>query len=225
VASASPQSGPGPASLAPLEKPPRLVLRFALYTGIVLFAAGLAIAWTVNREVATRAQRTIEAQARSVAEENLRRQLLKTDFAKPVRGQRLAALDDLFRRRVLIPGIVGTRLFNSHGTITYAARHELIGRKVPYTTDLADVFAGLSRRRVTHTVTWRGRQNVKVLQSLIPVREAASTKPIGALELDQDYRAAAVSIGHASDRLALILAVALLVRYLTLFPILRRVTG
>lgn len=225
MASASPQSGPGPASLAPLEKPPRLVLRFALYTGIVLFAAGLAIAWTVNREVATRAQRTIEAQARSVAEENLRRQLLKTDFAKPVRGQRLAALDDLFRRRVLIPGIVGTRLFNSHGTITYAARHELIGRKVPYTTDLADVFAGLSRRRVTHTVTWRGRQNVKVLQSLIPVREAASTKPIGALELDQDYRAAAVSIGHASDRLALILAVALLVLYLTLFPILRRVTG
>jgi signal transduction histidine kinase len=225
VANTSPRSISAAASLAPLDKPPRLVLRFAVYTGVVLLAAGFAILWTVNREVASRAQRTVEAQALSVAEQNLRRQLLKTDFANPVRGQRLATLDDLFKRRVLIPGIVGTRLFNSSGTITYAARHQLIGTKVPYTKDVGDVFAGMSKRRVTHTVTWRGRQNVKVLQSLIPVRENASTKPIGALELDQDYRAIAVSVGEAKNRLALILAIALLVLYLALFPILRRVTG
>ena len=37
------------------EHRPRLVLRFALYAGAVLLAAGLAIAWLVNREVANRA--------------------------------------------------------------------------------------------------------------------------------------------------------------------------
>ena len=216
---------PGHPSFVPLEKPPRLVLRFALYTGIVLLAAGLAILWTVNHEVAARAQRTVENQARSFADENLRRQLLKSDFTKPVNGARLVALDDLFRRRVLIPGIVGTRLFNSSGTITYAARHQLIGTKVPYRTDVGDVFAGIAKRRVTRTVSWSGRKNVKVLQSLIPVREAGSMKPIGALELDQDYRATAVSVGEAKNRLVLILAIALLVLYLALFPILRRVTG
>src|SRR5207244_3992327 len=104
-------------------------------------------------------------------------------------------------------------------------RHQLIGTKVPYRTDVGDVFAGVAKRRVTRTVSWSGRKNVKVLQSLIPVREAGSMKPIGALELDQDYRATAVSVGEAKNRLVLILAIALLVLYLALFPILRRVTG
>jgi len=159
------------------------------------------------------------------AEQNLRRQLLTSDFTKPVRGSRRAALDDLFRQRILIPGIVGTRLFNSSGTITYAARHQLIGTKVPYLADVGGVFPGVPKRRVTRTVSWRGQKNVKVLQSLIPVRQAGSMKPIGALELDQDYRAVAVTVGEARNRLVLILGIALLVLYLALFPILRRVTG
>jgi signal transduction histidine kinase len=174
----------GQTPLAPLGRPPRLVLRFALYSGAVLLAAGLAILWTVNHEVAARAQRTVETQARLFAEQNLRRQLLTSDFTKPVRGTRRAALDDLFRRRILIPGIVGTRLFNRSGTITYAARHQLIGTRVPYLADVGGVFAGVPKRRVTRTVSWRGQKNVKVLQSLIPVRQAGSMKPIGALEID-----------------------------------------
>jgi hypothetical protein len=55
------------------EPQPRLRLRFALYTGIVLLAAGLAIAWLVNREVAQRAGRTVQAQARAVALRSLSR--------------------------------------------------------------------------------------------------------------------------------------------------------
>jgi signal transduction histidine kinase len=207
------------------EGTPRLLLRFAVYSGIVLLSAGLAILWTVNREVASRAERTVEAQARAVAEENLRRQLVPTDFVAPVRGRRLVALDDLFRRRILIPGVVGSRLFNRSGTITYAARHQLIGTTVPYTSQVADVFAGQSKRRVTRTVSWRGKRNVKVLQSLIPVRRAGSMKPIGALELDQNYNAVNISLDDAGHRLLLILTVAFLVLYLSLFPILRRVTS
>jgi signal transduction histidine kinase len=208
----------------PSEGAPRLVLRFAVYSGLVLLAAGLAILWTVDREVAARAERTVENQARVVAEENLRRQLLPSDFLRPVSGARLAALDDLFRRRILIPGVVGTRLVNRRGTITYAARHQLIGTKVPYTNDLADVFRGKSKRRVTRTVSWRGERNVKVLQSLVPVIDNTAPAPIGALELDQDYRAVDITIGDARNRLLVILGVALLVLYLSLFPILNRVT-
>ena len=208
------------------ETAPRLVLRFALYSGAVLLAAGVAILWTVDHEITSRAQQSVEAQARLVAEQSVRGHLLASDFDAPVRGRRLAQLDQLFRRDILMPGVVGTRLVNRSGTITYAARHKLIGTKVPYAHDLAEVFAaGKSRRRVTRTVTWRGEQNVKVLQSLIPVRETATTKPLGALEFDQDYRAIAVSIGDASTRLLFILAVAFIVLYLSLFPILHRVTA
>jgi hypothetical protein len=208
------------------ESAPRLVLRFALYSGAVLLAAGVAILWTVDHEITSRARQSVEAQARLVAEQSVRGHLLASDFDAPVRGRRLAQLDQLFRRDILMPGVVGTRLVNRSGTITYAARHKLIGTKVPYAHDLAEVFgAGKSRRRVTRTITWRGEQNVKVLQSLIPVRETAMAKPLGALEFDQDYRAIAVSIGDASTRLLFILAVAFIVLYLSLFPILHRVTA
>jgi signal transduction histidine kinase len=207
------------------EKAPRLVLRFALYTGAVLLAAGLAILWTVNREVASRARHTVETQAETVAQQSLRGRLLPSDFDAPVRGQRRAQLDSLFRRDILMPSVVGTRLVNRDGTITYAARHALIGTKAPYTRNLAAVFAGRSERRVTRTVSWRGQQNVKVLQLLVPVRETATTKPLGALEFDQDYRAIEIGVSDASHRLVVILGIALLVLYLSLFPILHRLTA
>jgi signal transduction histidine kinase len=204
--------------------PPRLLLRFALYSGVVLAAAGLAILWIVDQQIADRAERTVENKARMVAEDTLRRQLRSSDFAAPVSNGRRSELDGLVRTRTLIPGVVGVRLVNRDGTITYAALHRLIGTRATYRRDLAGVFEGVARRRVTKTTTWRGRRDVKVLQELIPVRLPASKRAIGALELDQDYNAIKVNIAGARNRLALILAAAFLALYVALFPILRRVT-
>ncbi len=207
------------------ERPPRLILRFAIYTGLVLVAAGLAILWSVDRVVADRAERVVENQARAVVEKNVRRDIRPSDFLRPVGPRRRAALDRTFRDQVLVPGVVGARLFNRDGVITYAARHQLIGTRVPYSTLLGSIFSGRPQRRTTRTVTWWGRADMKVLQSLIPVRTAASSQPIGALEVDQDYRTVAIPIQSAGNRLLLILAIAFLVLYLALFPIMRRVTG
>jgi signal transduction histidine kinase len=63
-----------------------------------------------------------------------------------------------------------------------------------------------------------------VLRVVVPVRLAGRTKALGAVELDQDYRSVAVTIGDARGRLALILGLALLALFISLFPILRRVT-
>jgi signal transduction histidine kinase len=206
------------------EGQPRLVLRFALYAGVVLLAAGLAIAWVVNREVAGRAESTVENQARAVAEANLRSHLRPSDFTAPVSATRRATLDQVFRQSDLIPGVVGGRLIGRNGTITYAARHELIGTRMGQGEQLSEVLGGAVKRRVTHSTTWRGEKDLKVLRVLVPVRLTRSPKPIGALVLDQDYRVVDVSIGDARGPLAAILALALLALYISLFPILHRVT-
>jgi signal transduction histidine kinase len=215
------------ASIVPetdVQSRPRLVLRFALYTGVVLLAAGIAVLSIVDREVAGRAQRTVETQARAIATQSLRRQVRASDFAHPVSPARRRELDHLFLARILIPGVVGGRLVNADGVITYAALHSLIGTRVTYTHELEQVLAGRFERRVTRTVSWRGTHDVKVLQSLVPVRSVSGARPVGALELDQDYKAVAVGTAGARTRLALILALALLALYVSLFPILRRVT-
>ena len=206
------------------EGQPRLVLRFAIYAGVVLLAAGLAIAWFVNHEVAGRAELTVENQARAVTEANLRSNLRPSDFTAPVAPARRRALDDVFRKSILIPGVVGGRLIGRDGTITYAARHELIGTKIGRREELSQVLDGAVRRRVTHSTTSQGQQDLKVLRVLVPVRLTRSALPIGAVMLDQDYRVVAVSVGDARGALAAILVVALLLLYISLFPILHRVT-
>jgi len=206
------------------ERGPRLVLRFALYAGAVLLAAGLAIAWLVNKEVASRAQRTLESQASTLVAANLSEHLRSSDFSAPVTRARRNSLDRLFRQSILIPGGVGGRLVGPSGTITYAANHVLIGTEVPHPVQLQQVLDGSVRRGVVHTQTWRGQKNLKVLRVMVPVRAKAGARAIGAVELDQDYRAVAVSVGDARGKLALILTLALLALYLSLFPILHRVT-
>jgi len=220
----SPVSNTPPASPEAEEHQPRLVLRFALYAGAVMLAAGLAIAWLVNQEVANRAQRTVESQSRAVVAANLTSHLQPADFAGPVPPGRRRTLDQLFRRSIMIPGVVGGRLVNPHGTITYAANHILIGTKVQNPAALQSVLEGSVARRVAYTQTWRGQKNLKVLRVEVPVRLKGHARAIGAVELDQDYRAVAVSTGDARGRLALILTLALLVLYISLFPILHRVT-
>jgi signal transduction histidine kinase len=203
---------------------PRLRLRFALYTGLVLLGTGLAIALLVNREVESRAARTVENQARAVAVANLRRELRASDFAGPVSPARRKALDALFRHSIVVPGVVGGGLVAPNGTVTYSARHERIGRPVQHPKILEAVLRGEVTRRVTYTDTWRGQTHLKVLQILVPVRATFSGRPIGIIGLDQDYRAVAVGTGDAHLRLALILAIALLVLFIALMPIMNRLT-
>jgi signal transduction histidine kinase len=207
-----------------LERQPRLVLRFALYTGAVLLAAGLAIAWLVNREVASRAERTVQQQAAAVVNGNLSARLRATDFRAPISPARRTELDTLFRRSILIPGVVGGRLIAPAGTVTYAASHAAIGNRVPDGAALRETLGGDVSRRVARMDTWRGQKNLKVLRVVVPVRLAGRHDAIGAVELDQDYRAVAVTIGDARGPLALILGLALLALFVSLFPILRRVT-
>jgi signal transduction histidine kinase len=209
---------------AETDPQPRPRLRFALYTGIVLLGVGLAISWLVNREVENRAARTVENQARAVAVTNLRSNLRASDFEGPVSPARRKALDMLFRRSIVVPGVVGGGLVSPDGTITYSARHERIGQPVRHPKVLSAVLRGDVTRRVTYTDTWRGQKHVKVLQILVPVRATFTGKPIGVIGLDQDYRAVAVGTGDAHLRLALILAVALLALFITLLPIMNRLT-
>jgi signal transduction histidine kinase len=166
----------------------------------------------------------VERQAQAVVAANLSEHLRESDFRAPVTRARRASLDRLFRQSILVPGVVGGRLVGSSGTITYAANHVLIGTDVPHPTQLQQVLGGSVKRSVAHTQTWRGQKNVKVLRVIVPVRLKPHSRAIGAVELDQDYRAVAVSVGDARGKLALILTLALLALYLSLFPILHRVT-
>jgi len=219
----TPDTGLEPSAIAAIEPRPRLLLRFALYTGVVLLGAGLAIAWLVNREVADRAGRTVANQSRSIALGNLRSHLRISDFTKPVTPARRAALDELFRHST-VPGVVNGGLVGADGTVTYTVDHQRIGGKSRHPKIFAQALAGKLSQRVTYRTSWRTGRNLKVLQILVPVRASLSGRPIGVIGVDQDYKLVAVGTGDAATRLGVILAIALLLLYMALFPIMNRLT-
>lgn len=197
--------------------PPRLALRFAVYTGIALMVVAVAILWVLNRDVETRAEQRAVAQTQQVAEATLRRHLRGSDFAHPVSPARQAALDGTFDD-IVVGGLLRASLFNRRGNVTYSTDHSLIGTAGPPAA-FESVLAGRPQRAEEYL------GDTKVLRTFVPVRLVAGGRPIGALALAQDYRAIDVQVTEAFRHTAAILFVALLALWASLIPILRRATA
>jgi PAS domain S-box-containing protein len=199
------------------NKPPRLALRFAIYTGIALLVVAIAMLWVLERDVETRAEQRAVDQTQQVAEATLRRHLQGSDFARAVPPKRRRELDAVFAD-IIVGGLVRATLFNQDGHVTYSTDHTLIG-----TTGTAAAFESARSGRPERA---EGRLNDnKVLRTFVPVRLVPGGRPIGALGLTQDYRAIDVQVVEAFRHTAVILFIALLALWGSLIPILRRATA
>ena len=222
----SPASIPRPSPRAE-ERPklPRLTLRFAIYTAVGLGFATVTIIALVRSHATSQAEQSVRSHARFVAEAALGDALRPSDFRAPVRGPRREALDRLFADRVLLDGALRAVLYAPDGTVTYANDHSLIGRR---TSDRAQVREALGGTSVLSAVgeleSRQGRDgNRKVLKAYVPVRSERSTA-VGAFVLYKDYAPIARAARHAFVAIAVVLELVLLALYISLFPILRRVT-
>ena len=199
------------------NKPPRLALRFAVYTGIALLVVAIAMLWILERDVETRAEERAVAQTQQIAEAALRRHLQGSDFVRPVSRERRRALDAVFGD-IVVGGLVRATLFNQNGQVTYSTDHALIGT--------GGTRAALESVRSGRPARAEEQLNaVKVLRTVVPVRVERGGRPIGALGLTQDYRAIDVQIVEAFRHTAVILFIALLALWGSLIPILRRATA
>src|SRR5215211_1596040 len=203
-----------PGSSSATAKPPRLALRFAVYTGIALLVVAVAMLWVLERDVETRAEERAVVQTQQVAEATLRRHLRGADFARPVTRERRATLDGNFKD-IVVGGFLRATLFNRTGEVTYSTDHALIG-----TTRRPRTFAGVLAGRPQRSEEYLDK--TKVLRTFVPVRLVAGGRPIGALALTQDYSSIDVQVSEAFRHTAAILFVALLALWSTLIPILRR---
>ncbi len=211
-----------PARSAGAERPPRLALRFAAYTGIVLLVVGMAMLWVLQRDVTSRAESRVERQTQQVAEATLRSHLKRSDFAKPVDAKRRAALDAVFEDETFLNGILRATLYDPSGKVTYSTEHTLIGKLRP-SKELTSALRG-NRERGVVPLDSPSRQE-KVLRTVVPVRPQGAPQPIGAISLSQDYRAIEVQIHEAIQHTAVILIIALLGLWASLIPLLRRATA
>jgi PAS domain S-box-containing protein len=217
--SASPAVTPISADRA--ERPPRLVLRFALYTGLVLLVAGLGMLYVLERDLTSRAEQRVESQSQAVAEATLKEHLTRDDFARPVAPRRRAALDRVFKDRLVLAGVVQATLYRPDGIVTYSTTPSIFAKRRP-SEALSSALGGSPDRSVRFVGGPNGR--TKVLRTVVPIRDSAAGRPIGALSLSQDYAAIDLQVEEGFQHSAVILGLALLVLWASLIPILRRTT-
>jgi diguanylate cyclase (GGDEF)-like protein len=212
-------------SPAGVQKPPRLVLRFAVSTAVLLSLGAFVILIFVRQHAIGQAESASVFHARFVVRSVLGEQLVPSDFARPVDVQRAALLNRLTNRDVLVGDTLGLALYGRDGRITYASDPTRVGTRPSDARQTRAALDGTVRKTVsTMTVRASGSPR-KVLKVFVPVRFVGSPQAAGVLELAEDYQ----PIAHAGRRGLLpvlgILQLVLLTLYVSLFPLLRRVTA
>ncbi len=205
-------------------KPPRLVLRFALYSALALTLAGAGMLLFIRHEVQVDAEHELTADATSAAA-TLAARLRPSDLAAPVRDeQRIRELDALFKRE-LMDHVIRVKLWRPDGTVVYSNDHTLIGRHVDG-DELQEVLAGQPVREVGHLNDEGGTgENVKVISAYVPLRLKGEAQARGILEFYNDYAPIAAQAGSTVKPIAIALALALVLLFASLFPILNQVTN
>jgi diguanylate cyclase (GGDEF)-like protein len=207
---------------AGVPRPPRLVLRFAASTAVLLSLGAFVILIFVRQHAIAQAESASVFHARYVLRAVVGERLKPADFRGRLDERRSKALDTLMARDVLVGETLGVALYGPDGRVTYAntpslARNAQDSRAARATLD------GHVRKTVS-TMNVGGRP-VKVLKVFVPVPLGGVDGPAGALELAENY----APIAHAGRRGLLpvigILQLVLLTLYVSLFPLMRRVTA
>src|SRR5919201_2813936 len=197
---------------------PRLVLRFAVATCIALALAAGAVLMVVRHLVTVQAEHAAAAQARVLASSTLRGNLTPTDFARPVGDARRAQLDQLFGASILDEGVLLAELYAPGGTVTYSTDHRLIGRRsTAQLTHIREALAGVVRGDATAILNSKR----KSLRTYAPVAFAGGT---GAVALYEDYGPIARAASSTFLPTAGVFEAVLLLLFVALVPLLRRVT-
>ena len=204
-------------------KPPRLILRFAIYTAIGLAAAGAAVLLVVRTYATSQAETAVAYHARFVAETSLGNRLLPSDFKRTVDTQRRKTLDRLFRHQVLVDGVLRAALYSRDGRVMYSSDANQIGRVTQDSVAARSAATGKDLRHRLSTLTDGHGVSRKVLVEYVPVRFDGS-QSLGVFVLYQDYAPIAKSAQSTFIPIAVVFEALLLALYFSLFPLLRRVT-
>jgi diguanylate cyclase (GGDEF)-like protein len=213
--------GSSPALPPRRRRSPRLVLRFALVTALVLGVGAAAILVVVRGLVTTEAEDSGIARATLVADSTLKPELRPSDLRGPVAGKRRAQLDRLLLQRVLLDGTKQVDVVRRDGLVTYSTDHRLIGKRL----SRSEIGASARGSAISTVVgsSGPGAAPGKVLQTFAPLPLTKGAKPAVAI-VSEDYSVIEAEAGKVFFPVAAVLESVLVLLFVLLLPVLRRVS-
>jgi diguanylate cyclase (GGDEF)-like protein len=217
------------------ERPPRLVLRFAVLTALCLGAATAGILVFTRHLNQSAAQREAARHATFVAKTMLTKSISSADVSGPVSGARRAQLD---RRLQHLLGSFGTdatgvngiipalaiSVSGGDGRITYSTDHSLIGKATVPPARLRDARDGYTSSEISKSTNGETSDGLshKTLEAYVPFALHDYGRGVAVMSLD--YRAIGAAASSAFYPIAGILELVLVVLYVLLVPLLMQVS-
>ena len=199
------------------QRPPRLVLCFAVFTALGVAAAAAVILVVVRHADTARAQGQAIDRARFAARAVLKPELRADDLSARPSRKRGRELDRLFARRVLLEGIRSATLYGAGGRVTYSTTGREAG--VATAARLQEALAGTVVSEVATT-----NDGSRVLRTFVPVGIGAKQVG-GVVALDQEYGKIEAAVRRSSWLIAGVLEALLLLLFLIFAPVLARVSS
>ncbi len=204
-----------------VERPPRLVLRFAVVLSITLAIASALILVVVRSFTVTQAEQAATRQASLVAATLLRNEVESEDYARPVSPARRRELDALFRTHVVAHDTLGVSLVRTDGVITYSTDHRMIG--TDGSAELAaEAAAGTIVSRTSTAPAPGAPVGTKVLETFTPVAAIGTER--GAAAIVQSYEPIERDARRALFWVGGVLELLLVVLFAVFVPLLSRVS-
>jgi diguanylate cyclase (GGDEF)-like protein len=197
-------------------RPPRLVLRFAVFTALGLAVAGAAIVGVVHDRATIESLRHANDRAVFATEAVLERELRATDLTPPPDARR-QKLDRIFRSSVLLEGTQRVTLHDAEGRPAYSTG--AAAGRIPE-RHLRDALEGAAVSDVDDIESTGGDR--RVVRTYVPI--AIGPKK-GVVVFDQDYAPIAAAVRHSTWLIAGVLEGLLLVLFLVFAPVLGRVSS
>jgi len=187
---------------------------------VLLSIGAFVILIFVRQHAISQAESNAVFHSRFVVRSVLGDRLRPGDFAKPVARDRAGALDSVVETDILVGDSLAVQLYSRDGRITYSTNRKLVGTTP---ADAAHARSTLASGNVGKSVeVVNGR---KVLKVFVPVPFIGSDEPAGVLAMSQDYEPIVQAGRKGLLPVIGVLQLVLLTLYLSLFPLLRRVTA
>jgi diguanylate cyclase (GGDEF)-like protein len=193
-----------------------LLARFSLLSLLMVALLGLAVGVALHLRVQHRAVAEAERLAVALAATSGRWALTPQDMAAPVSPERASQLDAELSKPLDAAGVAAVMVFNDAGTVIYATDHAQIGDRSAEAAALAQ--SGRVRREMGRGTGDDG-QGERTLSVYVPFATAVNGPTDGVLEVYLPYAPVSSAIAHDTWILAGLLALGLLILWVTLFRI------
>jgi PAS domain S-box-containing protein len=200
-----------------------LIRRFAVGSLLAFLATGLGVAVITARAVRGQEEAGATFHAHTVATEVIRPILRTSDLLRPLTADRYRQVDAMIEKRALSDGrIVRIKVWSLDGTIRYSDDRGIVERHFPQ-DEFAEVGRGETVSDVTNLTEPENASErelgSKMFETYVPVRDPATGRVIGAIELYQQYEYVQEEIDQLLRTVALVFGGGLAVLYVVLLPI------